>query len=128
MFSAEMVQPSCNPATLTDGRGGIFTFYPTHSIVEWSVLFTKAGEMRGFHKHAEFREYVTVTSGHGVYFELDEDTRKKKLYKMGPGDCIFFPIGCVHTFVAISDVTMIAGLTKRWDDCKDPITPVKFDL
>jgi len=122
---ARMVQPSCNPVTLKDGRGGIFTFIPGVPVVEWSVLFTKAGEYRGFHLHKEFGEFVTVTSGHGAYWTLDGDLRQT--WKMGPGDCIFFPPETPHTFVAISDVSMVACLTKKWDDCEEPITPVDFD-
>ncbi len=51
--------PECNLTTLTDGRGGIFTYYPQDPIVEWNLLFTHQGESRGFHFHKEFDEYVS---------------------------------------------------------------------
>ena len=63
----------CNPTTLRDGRGGIFTYYPEDPIVEWNLLFTKAGESRGFHYHKEFDEYVLITSGRGTVRMLGDD-------------------------------------------------------
>ena len=65
-------------------RGGIFTYYPDDPIVEWNLLFTKAGEARGFHFHKEFDEYVLVTSGHGTYVGLLDDGTEE-IHKVAEG-------------------------------------------
>ncbi len=103
------------------------------------MILTKAGERRGFHYHEEFDEYILVTGGQGVYFELlrrSEDgtpivsngENKSQFEIVGPGDCMFFPAGVAHTLQALTDMTMVAMLTKPWDDCDKPITPVPTTL
>lgn len=113
----------CNPATLRDGRGGIFTYYPEDPIVEWNLLFTRAGESRGFHYHKEFDEYVLITSGHGTYLGLEDDG-SESVHKVAAGDCVHFPSGTAHTLYAITDMRMVALLTKRWNDCAEPLTRI----
>jgi quercetin dioxygenase-like cupin family protein len=117
------LESHCNPLTLKDGRGGIFTYYPEQPIVEWNLLFTKAGESRGFHYHKEFDEYVLITGGHGTYLGLLEDGTES-VHKVAAGDCMHFPIGTAHTLYAITDMRMVALLTKRWDDCEEPMTRI----
>lgn len=117
------VEPECNLETVRDGRGGIFTYYPDQPIVEWNLLFTRTGEARGFHFHKEFDEYVLVTSGHGTYVELCEDGTER-FVKVAAGDCLHFPIGTAHTVHAITDMRMVALLTKRWDECDEPLTRI----
>ena len=113
----------CNPMTLRDGRGGIFTYDPEDPIVEWNLLFTKAGESRGFHFHKEFDEYVLITSGHGTYLGLECDGTET-VHKVAAGDCVHFRTGVPHTLVAITDMRMVALLTKRWNDCVEPLTRI----
>lgn len=113
----------CNPRTLRDGRGGIFTYYPEDPIVEWNLLFTRAGESRGFHYHKEFDEYVLITSGHGTYLGLEDDG-SESVHKVAAGDCVHFPIGTPHTLYAITDMRMVALLTKRWSECAEPLTRI----
>ena len=115
--------PECNLTTLTDGRGGIFTYYPRDPIVEWNLLFTRQGESRGFHFHKEFDEYVLITSGHGVYVDRTQDG-DESFAKVAAGDCLHFPAGVAHTLRAITDMRMVALLTKRWDDCSEPLTRI----
>lgn len=112
---------SCNPVTLTDKRGGIFTYLPDDPVVEWNLLFTRAGEARGFHFHREFDEYILITDGNGVYLERREDGGEV-LFPVVAGDCLHFPAGTAHTLRAITDMRMVALLTKRWDDCDEPLT------
>lgn len=123
-MAIEHIPASCNLMTLRDGRGGIFTYYPADPIVEWNLLFTRAGEARGFHFHKEFDEYVLVTSGHGTYVGLEEDG-SETIHKVAAGDCVHFPIGTPHTLYAMTDMRMVALLTKRWDDCEEPLTRVE---
>ena len=122
-MSIEHVLPECNLVTLQDGRGGIFTYYPKDPIVEWNLLFTKAGESRGFHYHKEFDEYVLITSGHGTYVGLEPDS-SHTVHKVAAGDCVHFPSGTPHTLYAMTDMRMVALLTKRWDDCEEPLTRI----
>lgn len=122
-MSIRHVVPECNLVTLEDGRGGIFTYYPETPIVEWNLLFTKAGESRGFHFHKEFDEYVLITSGHGAYLGCDEDGTEQ-VHKVAAGDCLHFPKRTPHTLRAITDMRMVALLTKRWDDCAEPLTRI----
>lgn len=118
------LEPECNLETVRDGRGGIFTYYPQDEpIVEWNLLFTRAGQARGFHFHKEFDEYVLITSGHGTYVEKRADG-SEGFFKVAAGDCLHFPKLTAHTIYAISDMRMVAMLTKRWNDCDDPITRI----
>lgn len=123
-MAIQRVASECNPATLRDGRGGIFTYYPHDPIVEWNLIFTHSGESRGFHYHKEFDEYVLITSGHGTYLGLDADGAET-VHKVAAGDCVHFPTGTAHTLVAITDMRMVALLTKRWDDCVEPLTRIE---
>jgi mannose-6-phosphate isomerase-like protein (cupin superfamily) len=118
----ELIQPSVNPATLRDGRGGIFTYFPVRdSIVEWNLIVTNKGTDRGHHKHKEFDEYIMFVEGHGVYIEKKEDG-SEEITQVRTGDCVYFPKNTYHTFIPLTDCKMIAMLTKRWDDCEEPIT------
>jgi dTDP-4-dehydrorhamnose 3,5-epimerase-like enzyme len=118
------LEPECNLETVRDGRGGIFTYYPQDApIVEWSLLFTKADHARGFHYHKEFDEYVLIVGGHGTYVELREDGTEG-FYKVAAGDCLHFPSGTAHTIYAIEDMRIVALLTKKWDDCDEPMTRI----
>jgi len=117
------VEPECNLETVRDGRGGIFTYYPQDPIVEWNLIFTTAGSARGFHFHKEFDEYILVTAGHGTYVERLGDG-SETFVKVAAGDCLHFPTGTAHTVFAITDMRMVALLTKRWSDCDEPITRI----
>jgi mannose-6-phosphate isomerase-like protein (cupin superfamily) len=122
-MSMRRVSPECNLMTVRDGRGGIFTYYPTQPIVEWNLIFTRAGENRGFHYHKEFDEFILVTSGHGTYVGKEEDG-DESFFKVAAGDCLHFPPGTPHTLYAISDMRLVALLTKRWDECDEPLTRI----
>jgi mannose-6-phosphate isomerase-like protein (cupin superfamily) len=118
---------SCNYSTLSDGRGAIFTFIPPTAIVELTVIQTRAGEYRGYHFHKEFDEYILVLSGHGIYLELDKNQEEPVVcqhFKVGFGDCLHFPVGCAHTLHSLTEMRMVACLSKKWDDCDEPITKI----
>ena len=121
----QKLTPQCNLSTVKDQRGGIFTFLPLDlPIVEFSFIFTAAGKARGFHYHEEFEEYVLITGGHGVYVEKGQDGQEYYL-KMAAGECVHFPSSVPHTFYAITDVRMVALLTKRWDECDKPLVGIE---
>jgi len=116
--------PEINPATLHDGRGGIFTYYPElDPVVEWSYIVTLKGSKRGHHYHKEFDEYIMFVEGQGVYLELFEDSSEYS-HPISSGECIFLPKNIPHTFIPMSDCKMIAMITKKWNDCKEPITSI----
>ena len=113
--------PEINPQTFKDGRGIIQTYYPEqHSIVEWNYIITLKGAVRGHHYHKEFDEYIQFVQGEGVYTELTDG--EELVTTVSAGDCIYLPKGVPHTFYPTADCKMIAMLTKRWNDCEEPIT------
>lgn len=116
----QKIKPDCNLATIRDGRGGIFTFYPEKPIVEFSFQFVNKGKIRGNHYHPEFDEYYLLTNGHAMVVTKDANGKEEFLYA-GKGDCIHIPEGVSHVFYAITDFNMVTFLTKKWDDCKTPI-------
>jgi len=114
------IDPACNLDTVRDGRGGIFTFYPGTPIVEFNFQFVNKGKIRGNHYHPEFDEYYLITLGNAVVVTKSEKGEEEFLY-VGKGDCVYIPQGVPHVTYAITDFNMITLLTKKWDDCKQPI-------
>jgi len=126
MKKQEIIYPSCNLLTVSDGRGGIFTWIPQDSIVEFNLLYFQPGKTRGVHYHPEFNEYFLVVDGSGVMISKDsEDTSERQIIPMSKGMCIRTPMGVAHTFYAITSVTAVAMLSKKWDDCNPPIVKME---
>ena len=115
------LEPDCNLATVRDGRGGIFTFYPKDPVVEFNFMFVKANNIRGNHYHPEFDEYFLLTSGEGVMVSKDSPDAKEEFLYLSSGQCIYSPKNTMHVFYAITDCTAVVHLTKKWNDCKNPI-------
>lgn len=116
----ELVQPSCNPLTVYDSRGGIFTYIPQEPLVEFSMLYFQPGVSRGHHSHPEFTEYFLVVEGQGVMVSRGTPDGREEVVHMSKGMCSRSPAGVAHAFYAITPVTAVALLTKRWDDCDPP--------
>jgi mannose-6-phosphate isomerase-like protein (cupin superfamily) len=114
-------KPNCNLNTIKDGRGAIFSFIPETPILEFTHQFIKAGKVRGNHNHPEFDEYILLVAGEGVEVEKDNETGEERFIYMSKGECIYIPRGTSHVFLAITDCQSVSFLTKRWDDCKQPI-------
>ena len=124
MKKIKKLDPDINPITVKDGRGIISTFYPqTEDIKEWSYIVTLKGSVRGHHYHKEFDEYIMFVEGEGVYTEITNE--EELVTPVSAGDCIYLPQGVPHTFYPTADCKMIALLTKRWDECDEPITRVE---
>ena len=117
----EEILPLCNLNTVKDGRGGIFTFIPKDPIVEFNYNMVKAGKVRGNHYHPEFDEYYLLVSGQGVLVTKDGPSAEDEFVYLSPGHCVRTPKNTSHVFLAITDCTLIVLLTKKWDDCKQPI-------
>lgn len=122
----QILAPNCNLETVRDGRGGIFTWLPEDPLVEFNLLYFQPGKTRGNHYHPEFNEYFLIVEGQGVMVQKDPNGGKEDILHMGKGMCVRTPKGIAHAFYAITPVTAIALLSKRWDDCKPPI--VRLDL
>lgn len=113
------LSPESNLETVRDGRGGIFTFYPGAPIVEFNFQFVNKNKIRGNHYHPEYDEYYLITKGNGVI--VTKTKNKEEFLYVGEGDCVYIPQGEPHVLYAITDCTMVTFLTKKWDDCKQPI-------
>ena len=120
-MNIEELKSFCNLDTVRDGRGGIFTFYPKDPIVEFNYNIIKSGKIRGNHYHPEFDEYFLLVEGDGVLVTRDSPTSKDEFIHLSPGHCTFTPKGTRHVFIAIKDCIAVAMLTKKWDDCENPI-------
>jgi mannose-6-phosphate isomerase-like protein (cupin superfamily) len=108
-----------------DARGAIYSFIPNDVIVEFCYITTKSGVTRGHHYHKEFDEYIMLVEGEGIYLELLDDETIRKIV-IGPGQTIYLPRLTPHTFIPVTDCKSVSLLTKRWDHCEEPITPVKL--
>ena len=115
----EILSPACNLDTILDGRGGIFTWYPKEPIVEYNMLYFKPGKARGFHYHPEFTEYMLVVVGQGTMVVKKEG--EEKIIHLSKGISTRTGTNVYHTIYAITELTIIAMLTKKWDDCDNPI-------
>ena len=119
----EIMSPDCNLETILDGRGGIFTWYPSEPIVEYNMIYIKPGKIRGLHYHPEFVEYSLIVSGNGsfVYKDNLKDINSEKSIHLSKGTCIKIEKNTFHTIYSINEMTIIAMLTKKWNDCVNPI-------
>ena len=120
-MTIERIDPTCNLDTVKDGRGAIFTFIPKDPIMEFNLNIVKAGKIRGNHHHPEFDEYILLVNGEGVEVEKNNNTGEERQIYLAKGDCVYIPRNTYHVFLAITDCESVSFLTKRWDDCDDPI-------
>jgi mannose-6-phosphate isomerase-like protein (cupin superfamily) len=120
----EFLRPTMNLDTVKDGRGGILTYVPPEPVVEWNLIVTKAGKVRGMHWHPHFVEYLLFVDGHGVVVSQDRDDEageSREVTNVSKGVCTRAPVGVAHTVLAITDLTFVAILTRKWDDSDPPI-------
>ncbi len=120
----EILTPICNPSTITDGRGAIFSWVPADPIQEFTMLFFWPGKVRGNHFHPEFTEYFLVVDGEVALFTVDPETGKQIVMLCGKGVCFKTPPGVPHAVQAISSATCVSFITKPWDEAKQPIVYV----
>jgi len=118
----EFIQGICNPSTLEDGRGGLFTFLPVDGdkIVEFNFVYYNANKIRGNHYHPEFNEYILIVEGSGAILTKDSDDNTI-LRHICVGDCMRIPQDTPHAIHALTDLKLVSFLTKNWDDCNHPI-------
>lgn len=123
----EVLKPECNLETVCDGRGGIFTWVPPEPIVEFNMIVLHPGKVRGLHYHQHFTEYLLFVQGEGVLVSRDrpdDEDCPEEFIHVSKGICTRTPVGVIHTLYAISTLTFVAMLTKRWDHSDPPIVQV----
>ena len=126
-MAVTIIMPTCNLETVKDGRGGIFTWLPKEPLVEFNMLYFNPGKVRGFHFHPEFIEYLLVVNGNGtlVYRDDADDKKTEKFIHLSKGICTRTDKNTYHTVYAITEMTIVAMLTKRWDHSNPPIIKVE---
>ena len=126
-MAVTIIMPTCNLETVKDGRGGIFTWLPKEPLVEFNMLYFNPGKVRGFHFHPEFIEYLLVVNGNGtiVYRDDPNDKKNEKFIHLSKGICTRTDKNTWHTVYAITEMTIVAMLTKRWDHSNPPIIKVE---
>ncbi len=126
-MSIKVLHPSCNLETVRDGRGGIFTWVPKEPIVEFNLLFFKPGKTRGFHYHPHFIEYLLCVDGSGVLVTREDknDPKTETTISLSKGVCTIAEKNTYHTVYSITEMTLVAMLTKQWDHSKPPIIKVE---
>lgn len=124
MKSVEL-KPSCNPATVYDGRGGIFTWLPDEPLVEFNMLYFQPSASRGNHFHPHFNEYFLIVDGQGIMEYIDTETQEKGIIHLSKGVCVKNPAGVPHACYAITPLTAVAMLTQPWDKSNPPIIHAK---
>ena len=127
-MAIKVLHPTCNLDTIKDGRGGIFTWIPEEPIVEFNMLFFKPGKTRGFHYHPEFIEYLLCVDGNGVLIARKDarDPKTEEVISLSKGVCTRAEKESYHTVYSITEMTLVAMLTKRWDKSTPPI--IKIDV
>lgn len=122
----KLIRPDTNLDTVRDGRGFISTYLPEDDIKEFNIVYFHPGMVRGMHYHPHFVKYSLVASGTGmfVYRTDPEDKNSDGSFVMSKGTCVRIPIGVVHTIYSITELTLVASLSKRWKDSEPPIVQV----
>jgi hypothetical protein len=117
----EILAPICNPETLSDGRGAIFSWIPDQDIKEYTLLFFNKDKIRGNHYHPEFIEYFLVIDGVISLTTTDPLTGTNISTIGGAGFCFKTPKLIPHMVRAITEAKCLSLITKPWDTCDNPI-------
>lgn len=120
----QLLLPMANLETVRDGRGGIFTWVPKEPIVEFNMLYFRAGATRGFHYHPCFIEYLLVVDGTGTLVireDLHAGRESEVFLHLSRGVCTRTEKNVYHTVYAITDLIVVAMLTELWSKSDPPI-------
>lgn len=110
-----------DPVIFADSRGTVTTFLPPDPIVEYNLITLRAGDVRGMHYHPHFTEYLLFVSGEGYLTWREPDDDRTWGMDVEQGISTRAEPGVAHAVRAETDLTFIAMLTRRWDDCDPPI-------
>ena len=91
-----------------------------------NLLFFKPGKTRGFHYHPHFVEYLLCVDGNGVLITRadNNDPKTESVINLSKGVCTRAEKNSYHTVHSITEMTLVAMLTKQWDHSKPPIIKV----
>ena len=122
----KLLRPTTDLDTVRDGRGVILTWVPEDQIVEFNIVHFRPSCVRGMHYHDHFIEYSLCVYGHGMFvYRIDKDDPKsEKSLNISKGFCVRIPKKVVHTIYSIDELTMVAMLSKEWDESNPPIVQV----
>lgn len=109
------------PDLYADERGTIRTYIPSEPLVEYNVVTISAGQVRGMHWHPHFTEYLLFLRGEGELSWRDVAGDASGSLVVLPGMSTKAVSGVAHAVRAITDLSFIAMLTRRWDDSDPPI-------
>jgi oxalate decarboxylase/phosphoglucose isomerase-like protein (cupin superfamily) len=108
----------------TDDRGEVKTYIPVDPIAEINLIFTKKGNIRGFHHHPEYDEYMIINYGDGSITEYYQDGTSETI-NTPAGTVVRIPKNIPHSSEAITDYSFTNLLTKNWSNCTTPIVRMK---
>ena len=93
---------------------------------KFNLLFFKPGKTRGFHYHPHYIEYLLCDDGNGVLITRGDnnDSKTESVINLSKGVCTRAEKNSYHTVYSITEMTLVAMLTKQWDHSKPPIIKV----
>jgi dTDP-4-dehydrorhamnose 3,5-epimerase len=111
----------------------------TPHVVQWNVVRSLAGSLRGIHAHSDYDEYYVPLTGR-MYFLLKDARESSPSFRAElslwsdqiPGTAIEVPKGVAHAVYFETDGILAYGLTSPWNndgefgcrfDDKDILTP-----
>ena len=106
-----------------DIRGTVSTYIPNSPIVEWNLIYSKEKTVRGNHYHPEYDEYMIIVSGLATFTEYNDIGITT--INTPPGTVLYIPAYTPHSSTAITDYQFISLLTKKWDECDQPIINIE---
>jgi dTDP-4-dehydrorhamnose 3,5-epimerase len=112
--------------TTTDIRGSLETFYSTASgatgdFMQWNLVRSAAGVLRGMHAHSRYDEYYVPVSGR-MFFGLKDARRASPSFgaadtiRVGDADRIgiVVPAGVAHGVYFETAGILVYGLSTPW--------------
>jgi dTDP-4-dehydrorhamnose 3,5-epimerase len=128
-----------------DSRG-VFTelfreeWFPNIHVVQWNLVHTGGGVLRGVHVHRRHLDYLTVTFG-GLQVGLCDlraggpTFRTAAMVRLEPGHAIVVPPGVAHGFYSAEASGHIYAVTEYWDTAdelgcqwSDPALGIPWDV
>lgn len=119
-----LVQPL---STHSDARGSFTELFRLEwagapTVVQWNVVTSKEGVLRGVHVHARHTDYLAVVSGHARVFlrDLRDDSptlrtsRRTDLRSLADG-ALVIPPGVAHAFTFLAPSVHVYGVSHYWD-------------
>jgi len=110
-----------------DARGSLMEGFrriwkPDVAILQWNLVHSRAGSLRGVHVHINHADYLTIIAGETLIGLRDlrahSPTRGMgtlvAMNAIAPA-ALFIPPGVAHGFLHVTDSTHLYGVTHYWD-------------